>query len=113
MKQDVNIAPNEALVKGELTLNGENHYTGYYNPAVDWNGWICPYFTKMVVMNILDECDVHEWQGEKLIITTWEGYEPEEYTPQTIEHDGQTITVYALGAFFWTWDVWDESTAIY
>jgi hypothetical protein len=31
-------------------------------------------------------------------------YEPEEFSGQDIESDGEKLLVYAIGAFSWTWE---------
>ncbi len=83
-----------ALINGIFHIN-EKLYEGKYNPAINWNGWAIPYFTRMIALKILDEQEIgHEILGDD-IITADETYSP----------SPNNENLYCIGGFSWTWEV--------
>lgn len=79
-----------------------------------WNGWACPYFTHEVALQIAEhtntepdyqlvfdkDADVWKW-----VTVDDVDDEPWEFERQTIVVNGEEISVFAIGAYGWVWDV--------
>lgn len=96
--------------KGPVTIDGMIVVQGYYDPAVRWNGWLCPSFDRAEAEQIATwattedpEYTFFEWDGDVLIYTqlNYEDSEPERYEPDA---NGR----YPIGAFAWVWSAAED-----
>ena len=90
----------------------DQSFSGFSN-GYTWNGWACPYFEKQTAEAVLraSEANGYSWEynadTDAFLVRSKEDspeYEPEEFSGQDIESDGEKILVYAIGAFSWTWE---------
>jgi hypothetical protein len=100
------------FTKSICTINDSEKYECYYDPFVNWNGWIVPYFTKEVAQQVIADINANKtngtttltWRGEDIIM--WEqDSEAQVIEPAQLQYDGQTITVYCIGGYEWVWDL--------
>lgn len=87
-------------------------FTGFTDGS-DWNGWACPYFTFEEAVRVLrasqpngfwwryDSVDDAFTAGARPQAS---GDEPEYYEAETVEVDGETVTLYPVGARYWIWE---------
>lgn len=78
-----------------------------YTRDQTWNGWECPYFERdqaKKVIEALNKQDGYraEFIGDKIYVEH-ENMDHDVFAPKTIEFDGDKKTVWAIGAFSWTW----------
>ena len=117
----------EKLIKSYLTHDDEHCYEGYCVKDCTWNGFEVPYFTKEVADQIIS--DVNESNKEyvelfydkdnncykcidkQYIDEDNPNQNKEEYTTifDTSEFiiDNKKITLYGIGASYWTWSICD------
>jgi hypothetical protein len=83
-----------------------------YSDGDTWNGFACPYFEKDVAEHVLRASvrNGYSWtydaDRDAFIVRSIQDppdYEPEEFLGQSIMVNGQKITVYGIGAYFWIW----------
>ena len=102
------------MITGLVTIDDTRVYPAIYDPAVRWNGWLCPFFERDVVDKIIADLfadwqeagDYHafRWEGEKLIETSKDG--DESWDEEVLPVDGR----YALGGWSWTWSAHEPDT---
>lgn len=86
-----------------------NEYPGYYDPSEHWNGFACPFFEREVAEQILKDCgDKFLWTGDVCHIPEQEMV----IEPDVIVINGIQKTVWAVGAYHWTWQVDTEEEEI-
>ena len=108
------------LKKAYFSCDDENIYEGYYFDDVSWNGWKVPYFTKDVAdeiaKNLQEEFYELKYDSSKreyiLIDKTCienPSQDPKEYSEiysmDTLIHEGNEVQVYAIGGFYFAWDL--------
>jgi hypothetical protein len=108
--QEIHTMTTPTLVPIIVTIDGAARFPAVHDPAVRWNGFICPYFTRPVVEQIAAWCRAEREgtpDGESDLIT-FDGdiaviehpadpdYEPERIPPTT---EG----LYPIGAMAWVW----------
>jgi hypothetical protein len=74
-------------------------FPGFHDPAITWNGFVCPSFTPEVAARIAQHCNLVLRDGAYVENTDEDGAE-EIYR---VGADGR----YAIGAYAWCW--WDVS----
>lgn len=112
------------IIKGPITFDMipiEGPYTGYYDPAVNWNGFLCPYFDKENSIRILKDTILNE--GDNIPGSIWGYNEKDDFfflaypisdnypfndnlwiiKGQDIIFEGAPVRVYAIGSYGWCW----------
>lgn len=88
----------------------ESQYPCFLDPAVDWNGWACPYFTREVAEQVLNDTITPPGEyafsetGDFFLIVDVFDKEDEIYHGVATEHG----TLYAIGAWAWCWELVEE-----
>lgn len=88
-----------------------------YTHGDNWNGWATPYFGKdeamrlMAALNKVRNNPYYAWydRGQDAFANFYEGDDPndiEEWQGIQVEVHGQTLTLYAIGAYCWTWNLY-------
>jgi hypothetical protein len=89
-----------------------DRFVGFHDPAVDWNGFACPYFPWDVADQALEivvglvpgstwffDKKAREfrifWPDEDLVV----------YEANIVEIDGQPVELYPVGAWEWAWSL--------
>lgn len=111
--------------KAYFSCNDENIYEGYYFDNMSWNGWKVPFFTKETVDKIAEnlqdefyELKYNSSKNEYILIDKAyididnPSQDPKEYSEiyssDTLIYEGEEIQVYAIGGFFFAWDLVDN-----
>ena len=80
-------------------------YKGFKAEGLYWNGWECPFFTKEVAEQILNDFEADWIFVDNTFYVCWEGDgpndEPEEYG--MVLKDG--IELWSIGGFAWCWQM--------
>ncbi|MFC0623795.1 hypothetical protein [Kribbella deserti] len=95
-----------SLTHGPVTIDGYITVMGHYDPAVRWNGWLCPSFDRDVAEKVAawanedPESARFTWEGDVLVYEqpNYPDSEPERIEPDSNGH-------YSIGAFSWVWSV--------
>lgn len=118
------------IERGELLM--KTRKTKFYIDAFDgefegytlgqhWNGWACPFFTKEVGMQVVEEFEkFNDKEGWGKGYKAWydkekdafcfvdpnstEEDDPEIYEGHDIVFENKTLHVYPIGSFGWVWD---------
>lgn len=98
--------------KAIFTIGHESNFTfkGIYNPQVNWNGWLCPYFNYETAKQICQTQDIESCKESDLSY-----YSISEYPKGIIEHHSEGIEFtkcitfegvdyYPIGGFNWVWE---------
>jgi len=98
----------QALVMRRGTVTAEFLAEDVVLPCVSdggaWNGWGMPCFDKdtaLKIVSLMPDLSYNEATG--IITLQFVGEEPEDYRPQTITCEGESVEVYEIGGG-WTWD---------
>lgn len=95
----------------------EGVFEGFTNGDT-WNGWACPYFEQSTAKQVLEASEVngYRWTFDDArdVFSIRSKEDPEDYGPEEfagldITLSGNSIRVYPIGAFSWTWEVWTEA----
>lgn len=88
-------------------------YAGYTRGQT-WNGWACPYFTKEVADQLAAlwnreptngmGCTYDAASDTYTFLDTQNDMEPDTYTGEDHEVNGQTLRLYPIGNGSWVWD---------
>lgn len=104
MKPIPNIVKLFNFVSANFTC-GNDIYQGMHDPAVNWNGFACPYFTYEVACQILEDAADFVFHYDKDDDTF---YTVCEHTADRFDYEavrfGDT-RMYPIGAWYWTWQV--------
>lgn len=115
--------------KAYFSCDDENIYEGYYFDNMSWNGWKVPFFTKETVdkiaENLQDEFYELKYDSSKkeyiLIDKVYmdidnPSQDPKEYSEtysaDTLIYEGKEIQVYAIGGFFFAWDLCNDKNIL-
>lgn len=86
-----------------------------YTDDQTWNGWECPRFEKAEADRIMEAAKGYGqtvlFDEETEVYTYVDADDPsmqEEYSPADIEVNGETIKIWAIGAWCWVWDAVDD-----
>ena len=95
---------------GPVTIDGGDAWEAQYDPAVRWNGWLCPYFDRSNAEAVAAWASVSpeyvfEWEGDDLYMTDMRG---EDDADPVREHcgphaEGPGKGLYSIGSFAWVW----------
>lgn len=101
---------------GLITLDGEPTALAQYNRNERWNGFLCPSFDALTVVEVLEGLNESygsdaptygmewDWNDEGALVLTERLYRDEEgeaYRPEVILPDADGL--YSLGAYGWVW----------
>lgn len=99
-----------ALVRARVEIDPEFMASDcVMDPAVQWNGWACPFFTKEQGMDLVHQTNraelagYHAWyeeDGDYFVFTSDDDTEPERFGPVVT---GEGKGLYPIGAWCWTW----------
>ena len=82
-----------------------------FTTGATWNGWECPAFAKEAADRVADACsNIRYDEATDAFVVIEEDYDDEEtvYPAEMITlESGETVKVYAIGAFGWCWDAAD------
>lgn len=91
----------------------ENETFEGFTDGSDWNGWACPYFTRQVAETVLKASEKNGYkysydeQNDAFVVTNIEDpedYEPEVFAAVKLSVEGEEITTYGIGAYYWIWE---------
>lgn len=91
------------MLKGLFSTNELNCFEGYHDPAVNWNGWLCPCFTQEVTKDFLNWLSVcygfdYTFTEHDQVFTLYEGDQvADRFVP--VQIDG--LTLYRLDGYTW------------
>ena len=93
------MADDNLYKRGLFTIDDAATFDGWTDGS-EWNGWSCPCFELAVARNIA------AYHGGKFdeVRRTFVFKDEEEYSPHTIQGEGQQIEVWAIGSGAWVWD---------
>lgn len=89
-----------------------------YGDGSNWNGFACPYFEREIAERVLwaSEANGYRWtydaDRDAFLVRSEE--DPADYEPEVFEGierrttDGETLIVYAIGAYSWSWRATEE-----
>lgn len=90
------------MEKGKFRIN-DSIYEGYYDPAVNWNGFAVPHFTNEVARQILDD-QVEDWfYDETSTCFTTVCDNSREYDPSQTTDSGELL--WSIGGMEWAWEL--------
>jgi len=92
-------------------------YAGYTDDE-RWNGWACPYFERTVTDRVAadfiatgegseegpNRAEYEAEQDRFLFFDPFNPDEPAKWYGTDIEVDGETVHVYPIGSWEWTWE---------
>lgn len=97
---------------------GEDVIEGYTEEGSDWNGWATPHFTKENSLKVLSlvssiggaELAKYREKTDEMVVTAevFDLDATEHFEGTDITVDGETLRVYPVGAFSWTWEELDN-----
>lgn len=105
---------------GKFEIEGSPLFEGF-TAGQTWNGWACPYFTLDNAKKVMAEFggeeipadqpfkkDADQWyydsKKDAFRVNCDQYNDPYEMPGEDVEHNGQTIRVYAIGNGCWVWD---------
>lgn len=97
----------------EIVDCSEKNFEGYTD-GQHWNGWECPRFTKEIGLLVMEQFSYDEPlkayfdESKDAFIFPVEDSEPDVYEGVDITCDGDILHVYAIGAWGWVWDEYEE-----
>lgn len=112
------------MYKAQFTLDCIDETEGSVTPfkgythGDHWNGWATPYFARdeaqrvAAALNKVYANPHYAWydRGQDAFANFYEGDDPndiEEWHGKQVEVDGQMLTLYAIGAYCWTWNSYE------
>lgn len=103
----VQAADPAGMVSAVFAIEEDQAFRGFHNPAVNWNGFACPYFKRAEAEKVAAWLNTQSlssgvsavWVGDVLEITDRNyGEEVEAFGPDS-------SGLYSIGAFAWCWSV--------
>lgn len=109
---------NIILVKTKVYIDSIPHkvYDAYIEKDVDWNGWVCPWFTKEIVEEILSDCE-YDWgyyEQKDCFMYHWPDDDADDDVVfgQDISVNGTQEHLYPLGNKSWIWAEFETKNKI-
>lgn len=99
--------PDSPLESVYVTIDDFNVFEAYHNPAENWNGWICPFFTLREAKKMIgsDGFDGLSYNEEKDVFFDTDS--DEEFSPITLTTTDGVKQLYPVGAYYWAWDTYE------
>lgn len=106
-------APEPKMRAAKFCIDDGPEFDGYHK-GDRWNGFACPYFTHEVALQIAEMCNtdsdsrlVYDKFRDVWMFVTPDDVDDEPWTfhRDKITVDGKEISVFAIGAYGWVWDV--------
>jgi hypothetical protein len=121
-QDDQPVQDKPVLVPAKFAIADEPGYEGWHFPATRWNGWACPYYTKEVGLQIVEnmkkwvdpnharyngETDTFEFAYYPDGNVSEQGTEIDSFESCEIKGPGGE-TLYCIGGWCWCWNVVGE-----
>ena len=99
------------LTKNTFSIERQDAFVGYYDPARKWNGWDCPLFEWDESVKIVEW--LNTWSGKeqlkvdhdrRVIVSLEDPDERFDIQGISIATEDGNLTLYAIGAGWWVWE---------